>query len=117
MKNKTTITLIVLALAASISTASAQTLVWSDTTFVIGPTEWYTGGFPGILQSVNEQLIVTENHFGSAISNPSGTHLPGVHTLPSFGALPDHQTLELRTDLVSANLPGRRADLARPLLC
>ncbi len=104
MKNKTTNALIVLALAASVSTASAQTLVWSDTTFVPGPTEWNTFGSPGILQSVNGQLIVTENLFGPAqTNNIVATHVPAVHALPTIGALPDQETLELRSDLVSAN--------------
>ena len=98
------LTLITLALVAGVSTVSAQTLVWSDTEFIVGPTGWNTGPFPGILQSVNGQLIVTENSFGSVQpNNPLATHVPGAHVLPSFGALPDRQTLELRADLVSAN--------------
>lgn len=101
MKNKATRILIALALAAGFSTVSAQTLVWSDTEFTNG---WNTGGFRGILQSVSGQLIVTEDFFGSAqTNNPLATHVPAGHLLPSFGALPDQQTLELRADLVSAN--------------
>jgi hypothetical protein len=104
MKNSATSVPIALALAAGISTATSQTLVWSDTDFIVSPTEWNTGLWPGILQSVNGQLIVTENFFGSAqTNNINATHVPGVHALPSFGALPDQQTLELRADLVSAN--------------
>jgi hypothetical protein len=104
MKHTTNLTLIALALVAGVTTVSAQTLVWSDTEFVVSPTDWNTGPFPGILQSVNGQLIVIENSFGSAQPNrPLATHVPGVHVLPSFGALPDQQTLELRADLVSAN--------------
>jgi hypothetical protein len=104
MNRKTKIALVALALVAGVSTISAQTLLWSDTTFPIGPTEWNTGPFPGILDDTGEQLIVTENFFGSAQpNNPLATHVPAAHMLPSFGALPDQQTLELRADLVSAN--------------
>jgi hypothetical protein len=104
MNRKTKIALVALALAAGVTTVSAQTLDWSDTEFIVGPNDWNTGGFPGILQSVNGQLIVTENTFGRAnTNNIVATHAPAGHVLPSFGALPDQQTLELRADLVSAN--------------
>jgi hypothetical protein len=104
MNRKTKFALVALALVAGASTASTQTLVWSDTDFIVGPTDWNTASFPGILQSVNGQLIVTENSFGRAQpNNPLPTHVPGGHRLSSFGALPDQQTLELRADLVSAN--------------
>jgi hypothetical protein len=104
MNRKTKIALVALALVAGVSTGSAQTLVWSDTEFIVGPNDWNTGPFPGILQSVNGQLVVSENSFGGAQpNNPLATHVPGAHVLPSFGALPDQQTLEFRADLVSAN--------------
>jgi hypothetical protein len=104
MKHTTNLTLITLALVAGVSTVSAQTLVWSDTEFIVSPTDWNTGGLPGILQSVNGQLIVTEDSFGRAnTNNIIATHVPAGHVLPSFVALPNQQTLELRADLVSAN--------------
>jgi hypothetical protein len=100
MKSNKTNILVTLALVAGVSTGSAQTLVWSDTEFI----DWNTGVWPGNLQSINGQLIVTEDHFGPAqTNNTAATHVPGGHTLPSFGALPDRKTLELRADLVSVN--------------
>jgi hypothetical protein len=111
MKHKTTSLVIALALAAGISSAASQTLVWSDTDFNL--TDWNTGGWPGILQSVNGQLIVTENSFGRAnTNNPTAMHVPAGHFLPAFGALPDQQTLELRSDLVSANQNDAVAGIA-----
>lgn len=104
MNHKMNITLIAIALAAAGATAGAQTLVWSDTDFTISPTDWSTYGWPGILQSVNGQLIVTEDFFGCAqTNNPAATHVPAVHALPPSGALLDQQTLELRCDLVSVS--------------
>ena len=104
MKNDPSSILIALALAAGVSTLSAQTLLWSDTTFPIGETEWNTGGFPGILATNNGQLIVTENFFGRLdTNNPLATHVPAAHIVPNSGPLPDGQTLELRADLSSAS--------------
>jgi hypothetical protein len=97
-----------LVLAASVSILSAQTLLWSDTSFVIGPDPagWNTGGFPGSLATNDGQLIVTENFFGRLdINNPLATHVPAAHIVPSSGPLPDGQKLELRADLISAS-PG-----------
>ncbi len=109
MNRKTKSALVALALVAGVSTGSAQTLVWSDTEFTNG---WQTSP-GGILEPVNGQLIVTENFFGSAQpNNPLATHVPGVHLLDSFGALPDQQTLELRADLVSANQNDAFAGIA-----
>ena len=103
MNRKMNLTLIALALAAGVLTTSAQTLLWSDTTFLLGPTEWNTGGFQGSLYNTNQQLTVTENFFGPAqTNNLLATHVPAGHFLPNAGPLPDQQTLEVRADLVSA---------------
>jgi hypothetical protein len=92
------------ALAASASTLSAQTLLWSDTTFPLGPTEWKTWGFRGILDNTGEQLTITEDFFGPMQpNNPTATHVPAGHTAPASGRLADGQTLELRANLVSAS--------------
>ena len=90
MNRKQNLLLITAALAAGVSTLSAQTLLRSDTTFPIGPTEWNTVGLPGILDNTGEQLTVTENFFGPMQSNnPIATHVPAVHTVPSSGPLLD----------------------------
>jgi hypothetical protein len=113
MNHKQELLLITAALAAGVSTVSAQTLLWSDTTFPIGPTEWNTGGRPGILDNTNQQLTVTENFFGPLqTNNPIATHVPAVHTLPGSGPLADGQTLELRADLISASQNDVYANLA-----
>ena len=102
MNRKTNLALIALALAAGVSTTGAQTPVWSDSQFIT--TEWFNPGPQGTLQSVNEQLLITEDFFGPAqTDNPLACHVPAWHALPAVGALPDQQTFELRTDLVSAN--------------
>ncbi len=112
MKRMQHLLLITAALAAGVSTVSAQTLLWSDTTFPIGPTGWNTAGFAGILATNNGQLIVTENFFGPMQSNnPVATHVPAIHTAPSSGPLLDGQTLEFRADLVSANQNEAYANL------
>jgi len=105
--------LITAALAAGVSAASAQTLLWSDTKFPIGPTEWNTGPvLQGILANTGEQLTVTENFFGPMQSNnPTATDVPAIHTAPGSGPLPDGQTLELRADLISASQADAYASL------
>ncbi len=113
MKNKATSIVIALALAAGVLTTSAQTLLWSDNTFLLGPTEWNTAGLPGSLYNTNQQLTVTENFFGPLQTNNLwATHVPVVHTLPSSGPLADGQTLELRADLISASQNDAYASLA-----
>jgi hypothetical protein len=110
MKRNTNIAIMTLALAAGISTAASQTLVWSDTSFTAG---WDATGWPGTLQSVNGQLVVTLSPLSPAHTNsPSDMHVPGVHALPTFGALPDQQTLEFRSDLVSADQNDAVAGIA-----
>jgi hypothetical protein len=112
-KNATSI-LIALAMAAGVSTLSAQTLLWSDTTFVLGPDPagWNTAGFRGILDNTGGQLTVTENFFGRAdTNNIFATHVPAVHTVPGSGPLRDGQTLELRADLISASQKDAYANL------
>ncbi len=103
MNRKANLLLVTAALTASVSSLSAQTLLWSDTTFPIGPTEWSTQSFQGILHNTGGQLLVTEDFFGPMQpNNPVATHVPAIHAAPSSGPLPDGQTLELRADLISA---------------
>jgi hypothetical protein len=113
MKHKTNLTLITLALAAGVSTAFAQTNWLSDDFQDPALTGWTTGGFPGTLTQINQQLVISENFFGSAqTNNPLATHGPAIHAFPNSGPLPDQQTLEVRTDLVSASQNGLAANIA-----
>ena len=114
MIHKTNLALTALALAAGVSAVSAQTLLWSDSQFYdISSSGWNTSGYRGILNSVNEQLVITEDFFGPLqTNNPAATHVPAVHTAPSSGPLPDGQTLELRADLISASQNDAYASLA-----
>ncbi len=102
MNSKKHIALTTLALAASVSTASAQTLLWSDNFNDNNPIGW-TYAMRGWIAESNQQFVVSGN-FGSAQTNsPLDTHDAGIHSIPSSGPLPDNQTLELRADLVGAN--------------
>ena len=113
MNRKQNLLLITAALTAGLSSLSAQTLLWSDTSFPVGPTEWNTGEFQGILDNTGGQLTVTENFFGPMqTNNITATHVPAVHTVPSSSPLADGQTLELRADLISASHNDAWASLA-----
>jgi hypothetical protein len=102
MNSKKNIALTTLALAASVSTAFAQTNLWSDNFDDNNPIGW-THGALGQIAEINQQFAVSAS-FGAAQTNsPLDTHDAGVHSIPSSGPLPDNQTLELRADLVGAN--------------
>jgi hypothetical protein len=102
MNSKKHIALTTLALAASVSTASAQTLLWSDNFNDNNPIGW-TYGMRGWIAETNQQFVVSGN-FGSAQTNNAlATHDGGIHAVPTSGPLPDNQTLELRADLVGAS--------------
>jgi len=91
-----------LALAAGLSTAFAQTVVWSDNFDDNNPIGWFKGA-SGQIDEVNQQFVVSAS-FGPAQTNsPTATHAAGAHAIPTAGALPDQQTLELRAELVGAN--------------
>jgi hypothetical protein len=96
------IALMTFALAASVSTASAQTLVWSDSFDDNNPIGW-THGTRGWIAENNQQFVVSGN-FGPAQTNsPGASHDASMHSIPSSGPLSDNQTLELRADLVGAS--------------
>jgi hypothetical protein len=102
MKGTMNIARMTFALAVSVSSASAQTLVWSDSFDDNSPVGW-TPGTRGWIAENNQQFVVSGN-FGSAqTNNPSATHDGGIHPVPTSGALPDNQTLELRAELVGAS--------------
>jgi hypothetical protein len=97
---KSMIAFITLALAASGSTACAQTLVWSDD-FDDPLVEWTPWG--GQINEVNRQFVVSGSFGPFQTNNPLGTHAAGIHSLPSLDPLTNNQTLELRADLVGTN--------------
>jgi sugar lactone lactonase YvrE len=102
MISKKNIALTALALLASVSTASAQTLLWSDNF----DDDMLTGWTPGTAWQVNEinhQFVVSENFGPMQTNNPTATHVAGIHSIPTSGPLPDSQTLEMRADLVGAS--------------
>ncbi|MBM3882765.1 MAG: hypothetical protein FJ387_24090 [Verrucomicrobia bacterium] len=102
MKSKMNLALTTLALAASVSTASAQTLVWSDDFNDNNPIGWDEGQ-NGEMNEINQQFRVSGNLPAFQPANPLATHLATYHSIPTSGPLPDNQTLELRADLVAAN--------------
>jgi hypothetical protein len=110
MNPNTTISLIVLTLAASISTASAQTLVWSDNFDDNNPLGWIMGT-SGAMNETGQQLVVSGSLGPFQPANALATHMAAYHAIPVSGPLPDHQTLEMRADLVVADPNGAWAGL------
>lgn len=102
MKTKTKITIIALATAAGISTALAQTLVWSDNFDDNDPTGW-TPSYYGQVSETNQQFIASGSFGPTPPANPVVTYAYGYHPIPTSGPLPDNQTLEARVDVVGAN--------------
>jgi hypothetical protein len=99
MKSINDIALMVLALAAGVSTASAQTNVWSDNFDDNNPIGWTGSQF----SETNQQFVVSGNFGPAETNNPLATHGGSMHSIPTSGPLPDQQTLELRADLVGAS--------------
>lgn len=93
------IALTTLALAASVSTAFAQTNVWSDNFNDNNPIGWTGSQF----DETNQQFAVSASFGPMQPNNPLATHAAGIHSIPTSGPLPDSQTLEMRADLVGAN--------------
>lgn len=110
MNRKTNITLITLALAAGVSTVSAQTLVWSDNFDDNNKTGWNQGNNGSVTES-NQQFVVSGNLGPFQPANALATHVATYHAIPIAGPLPDHQTLEMRVDLAAANPTGAWAGL------
>jgi len=96
------IALTTLALAVGVSTAFAQTDLWSDNFNDNNPIGW-THGTRGWIDETNQQFVVSGNFGPLQTNNPLATHEAGVHSIPTSGPLPDNQTLELRADLVGAS--------------
>ena len=102
MISKKNIALIILALLASVSTASAQTVLLSDHFDDDILTGW-TPGTAGPINEIDQQFVVSGSFGPAQTNNPTATHAAGVHSIPTSGPLPDNQTLVLRADLVGAN--------------
>jgi hypothetical protein len=110
MIRKIHVALTILALAAGLSTASAQTLVWSDDFDDNNPIGWALTSLAH-LSEINQQFMVY-GYFGPLqTNNPTGTHAAGYHSIPTSGPLPDNQTLELRADLLGTSENDAWADL------
>jgi hypothetical protein len=91
-----------LALTAGVSTASAQTLLWSDD-FSDPRLSGWTQVTPGQISVINQQFVVSGSFGRMQTNNPTVTEAADNHSIPTSGPLPDNQTLELRADLVGAN--------------
>jgi len=106
MNRKTNFTLIALALAAGISTAASQTLVWSDNFDDGIPLGWIglvgPGGVVGSAET--NGCAFGWGSFGpTPPSAPTETYGCVLHSIPTSGPLPDQQTLEARVDLVAGS--------------
>ena len=102
MISKKNLAVIALALAAGVSTASAQTLLWSDDFNDNNPIGW-THGTRGWIAENNQQFVVSGDFGPMQTNNPTATHAAGMHSIPTTGPLPDNQTLEMRADVAGAN--------------
>ena len=101
MISKKNIALITLAFEACVSTAFAQTLLYSNRfDGLIG----LTAQGAAQISNPNQQIVFT-----GTFSSPTPTNTVldtagwALALFPNTGLLPDQQTLELRIDLVSAN--------------
>ncbi len=93
-----------LALTASLSTASAQTLLLRDDFNDNNPIGWSLLGPSGQFREINQQFVVSGSFGRMQTNTPWATSVAPVHASGSpSGPLPDRQTLEIRADLVSAN--------------
>jgi len=101
MISKKNLAVIALALAAGVSTASAQTLLWSDNFNDDSPIGWENNSVAPF-NEVNQQFVITESFPPTALSNPRDAIAYGRHPI-ALTPLPDAQTLEMRVDLVGAN--------------
>jgi hypothetical protein len=102
MKPNMNIVVMTLALAASVLTTSAQTLLWSDNFDDNNPIGW-TKSWTGQMSEANQQFYVWGTFGPTPTNSPIDTFCFGYHSIPTAGPLPDQQTLEARVDLVSAN--------------
>jgi hypothetical protein len=110
MKHSQKLLFIALTLAVNASTAWAKDLLYRNDfsgPTMLNPINWVTS------QIVNEQLILTSTRTKPTDPNNLLTSTGGVgpSTLFPNGPLPDHQTLELRVDVISAPPDDAFADI------
>ncbi len=106
---KKTFALVTLALAACVSTACAQTNLFTDRFTNSFPIGWQPDNAQ--ISASNQQFVVSGNFGPIQTNNPNATYGDGYHPIPISGPLPDNQTLEGRVDLVSANQNDVSADI------
>jgi hypothetical protein len=102
------IALTALALAASVSTTSAQSNLWSDN--FSNPTGWHIAN--GQISYANQQFVISRTYGPTPTNSVESTLAWAWLPIPNPGPLPEHQTLEVRVDLVSANQDDAWASLA-----
>jgi hypothetical protein len=100
MKPNMNTAVMTLALAAGVLSASAQTLIWSDS---FATALGWTPGTYGQSSRINQQLYIYGTFGPTPTNSPTDTYACAYHPIPIAGALPDQQTLEARVDLMSAN--------------
>ena len=88
MNSKKNIALTALALAASVSTAFAQTNLWKDNFNDNNPIGW-TGWLDEQIRETNQQFVVSGSFGPMQTNNPVGTYVCGIHSRPTSGPLPD----------------------------
>jgi hypothetical protein len=106
MNRKMNLTLITLALAAGVSTASAQALVWSDNFDDGIPQGWIGASGPagvGGAAETNYQAVLWGSFNPTPPNAAADTYGCVLHSIPTSGPLPDQQTLEARVDLVAGS--------------
>ena len=101
MINNKKIAMIALAFAAGVSTASAQTLLWSDNFNDNDPIGWENDSLVPF-NEVNHQFVITESFPPTPLNNPREAIAYGRYPI-ALAPLSDQQTLEMRVDLVGAN--------------
>ncbi len=109
MIRNTNLALVTLALAPCLSTAFAQTLLYS--TDFTNLTGWVASG-PMTFSRSNDQFLATGTYSTYFHTNDIwATYGDAFHPIPTSGPLLDNQTLEARVDLVGVNQNDVLADL------
>lgn len=106
--------LVALPLAVGISSAAAQTLLWSDNFDDNNPQGWVGMVGPAAVGGAAEtdhQAVLWGSFGATPPGAPTDTYGCVLHSIPTSGPLPDQQTLEARVDLVAGSRNGAYAHL------